>query len=496
MTLSADFGEAAPRARAAAGRARPAGSTRVARVELLLAVLWFAVLCAVVLHTAPRLLEPDDFAYRGSVVAMTHGHVLTLSTAQFNALQTHLGPGAQGPAPPGGIPQWVQLADGRWISEKDPGYPFLAVAFQALGIIRLAPLFYGALACAGLYLGARRWLGRFGGAAAVGLYCSSGTALMFAWRDYMPTFIDASLLAAGTGVLLWAVLAVETSDRRRSWAGLAGFAALEAAAFTRYTDIVVLGCAVAAAIVARRLPAARLPRSALAWWLGSAVVFCGGVALFDTGVYGGPLRSGYQPGEIRFSLGAIWPNLRGMPRDLIWTTPMFVLALAALAWIIAAWARRRRAGGAPAAVARQDLVVGLGLAASWLALWGLYSAYTWTAPAANAAGGTLIVFPLVRFYVPALGAIALLGAWLITRVPGKAALPAIAAAAVIAAAFGMGVHSFDVMVSNANLTLRSRTACQARPVRSPPGPHARPCPVPARARPAPARSPGRVSGQS
>jgi len=30
----------------------------------------------------------------------------------------------------------VQLADGRWISEKDLGYPFLAAPFQALGLIR------------------------------------------------------------------------------------------------------------------------------------------------------------------------------------------------------------------------------------------------------------------------------------------------------------------------------------------------------------------------
>ena len=103
------------------------------------------------------------------------------------------------------------------------------------------------------------------------------------------------------------------------------------------------------------------------------VVFCAGVGLFDTLAYGGPLRSGYQyqPAEIRFSLSAIWPNLRGMPRDLIWTTPMFALGLAALAWIVAAWARRRRAGGEPATVVRRDLVVGFSLAASWLAIWGL-----------------------------------------------------------------------------------------------------------------------------
>ena len=61
----------------------------------------------------------------------------------------------------------------------------------------------------------------------------------------MPTFTDASLIAAGTGALLWAVLAVEASSARRTAAGLAGFAALEAATFTRYTDVVVLGCAAA-----------------------------------------------------------------------------------------------------------------------------------------------------------------------------------------------------------------------------------------------------------
>jgi hypothetical protein len=116
----------------------------------------FAVLCAVALSAAPRLVEPDDFAYRASIVAMTHGHFLTLSTAQVQALAAQLpGPGPAGLVP-AGIPQWVQLADGQWISEKDPGYPFLAAPFQALGLIRLAPLFYGALGCLGLYAGARR----------------------------------------------------------------------------------------------------------------------------------------------------------------------------------------------------------------------------------------------------------------------------------------------------------------------------------------------------
>ena len=238
---------------------------RLIWVEGALAAAVFAALCGVVLSVAPQSAEPDDGAYRASIVAMTEGHFLTLSLAQAEGLARKL---SDNPAAPPN--QWVELADGRYISEKDPGYPFLAAPFQALGIIRWAPLFFGALACLGLFVGARRWLGRFGGLAAVGLYCSSGAALAFAWRDYMPTFTDASLIAAGSGALLWAVLATEASSRRRTWAGLAGFAAIEIATFVRYTDIVILGCAVVAAIVVWRQQTARLPFRTLCWWLAIA----------------------------------------------------------------------------------------------------------------------------------------------------------------------------------------------------------------------------------
>ena len=207
----------------ATGPSAPAG---LDRREIFLAVAAFAVLCVAVLSFAPYLVEPDDFAYRGSIVAMTHGLFLTLSSSQFHALSVQLARSGGGVGPQGMIAQWVQLADGRWISEKDPGYPFLAAPFQALGIIRLAPLFYGALGCVGLFFGARRWLGRFGGAAAVGLFCSSGAALLFAWREYMPTFTDASLIAAGTGFLrFWASSDRYMMDRawRRPRAGAGSF---------------------------------------------------------------------------------------------------------------------------------------------------------------------------------------------------------------------------------------------------------------------------------
>src|SRR5206468_5689608 len=102
----------------------------------------FAAMCIVVLSVpAQRGVEPDDGAYRASIVAMTEGHFLTLSTAQAQTLASKLGDNPA--APPN---QWVELPGGRTISEKNPGYPFLAAPFEKLGIIRWAPLFYGFLA--------------------------------------------------------------------------------------------------------------------------------------------------------------------------------------------------------------------------------------------------------------------------------------------------------------------------------------------------------------
>jgi hypothetical protein len=406
---------------------------RLIWAEAALAVAAFAALCVVVMSVAPQIAEPDDGAYHHSIVGITMGHFLTLSSTQLNALEARMG------GPVGQVPnQWAELANGRYISEKDPGYPFLAAPFQALGIIRWAPLFFGALACFGLFIGARRWLGRFGGPAAVGLYCSSGAALAFAWRDYMPTFTDASLIAAGSGALLWALLATEASSQRRTWAGLAGFLAIEIATFVRYTNVVILGCAVVVVIVAWRLRAARLPLRTLCWWLASVAVFGAGVLIFDDLVYGGLLTTGYQPGEVKFAVGAIAPNLRIMPAHLMQAMPMLVLGLLALAWIIVRWLVLGRADGEAGAVARRDLWVGLALATSWFAIWGVYSAYTWTTDP------TSVTVQVVRFYVPAIGAIALLGAWLVTRIPGRA-WPGLTSTAVVTALFGLGVWSFYAM---------------------------------------------------
>jgi hypothetical protein len=408
--------------------------------EVALAIAVFATMCVVVLSVAPQAAEPDDGAYRASVVAVAEGHFLTLSTVQAEKLAASLDDNPA--APPN---QWAEVSPGRWISEKDPGYPWLAAPFDRLGVIRWAALFYGALACLGLFFGGRRWLGSFGGLAAVGLYCSSGAAIAFAWRDFMPTFTDASLIAAGSGALLWVVLTTDAGSRRRTWAGLAGFIALELATFVRYTDIVILALATAAVMAAGWLGGARLTRRVLMFWLASVVAFGMALLAFNDIAYGGPLKSGYRPGEITFSLGAVGPNLRLMPAHLIQAMPMMVLALVALIWMIGRFIKRP-AGTRPRAEARRDLAVGAALAGAWLAIWAFYSAYTWTTDPSNAPVSD------VRFYLPAIGIISMLGAWLLTRI-SRPAWRAGTTLAVVVVLFTLGVSSFHTMYSALGLHL-------------------------------------------
>ena len=80
-----------------------------------------------------------------------------------------------------------------------------------------------------------------------------------------------------------------------------------------------------------------------------------------------------------------------------------------------------------------------GAADTQLAGWGLYAAYTWTA---SPIGSTL---QFARFYVPAAGAIALLGSWLVTRLPRRASLAAVTSAAAAVAMFGLGAWPFAII---------------------------------------------------
>ena len=401
-------------------------NSRVAQGEFWVALVAFVAMCVVVLMKSPQLLEPDDFAYRASIVALSQGHVL-LTNAQYLALQIQLSVHGGG-----GIDQWTHLANGEWISQKNPGYPFLAVAFQSLHALRWAPLFYGALASAGLFYGARRWLGRWGGTYAVVLYCSSGAALSFAWRATMPTFTDASLVAFAAGLLLGVLLSKEESSARRLVLGVLAFLALDGAVLTRYSDVTVLSVALIAVLVLRRV--CSLTRAMMFSWLGIVVLFALGDLELNNVLYGGYFKTGYASGLVTFGTSAIIPNIERMPSRLIESMPMALLALGSVAWIVVRLAQRRMLDVHALAQAKRDASVALVLTLGWLSVWGVYVMYTWTVGQTIGPGNPVHV---VRFYLPALGLIALLAAWLLKRLPRRSA------PALVVMLFALGVWSFQ-----------------------------------------------------
>jgi hypothetical protein len=416
-------------------------------MEMALAAAALLAMCVVVLVRSPLLMEPDDYAYRASIIALSQGHLL-LTNAQYlslkAALSVHGGPG---------IEQWVHLKSGKWISQKNPGYPFFAVAFQWLHALRAAPLFYGACGSAGLFYGARRWLGGWGGVYAVTLYCFSGAALIFAWRPTMPTFTDASLIAAAAGLLLGVFVGRDDPPFRRFILGALAFLALDGATFIRYTDGVVLAVSLIAVTALAR--SCRVGWATVFGWFAIVVVF----VVFDLALnhmlYGGVFTTGYRPGLVTFDVSAIGPNLERMPSRLIDSVPMIVLALVTVVWIIArGWPGP---DSQPDGASRRDVGVVLSLGVAWFALWALYSAYTWTVGQTLGPGNPIHV---VRFYVPVLGLIALLASWLLVRLRGW--VPVVLLAALV----GLALWSY-VTPSNDLIVGRGTQLSASAPTRVP-----------------------------
>ena len=412
--------------------------------EHLAALGFFAAMCVVVLSVPARPIEPDDLAYRASLYALRQGH-LVLSNAQYQALNYQLRfIVIQGHVI--GIAQWDHLPDGSWISQKNPGYPFFVLPFLQAGLLRLAPLGYAGAACVALFCGARRWLGRWGGAAAVGLFCSSGAAILFAWRPTMASMIDASLVGAGAGALLWAILAGDAPQGRRTAVGLLGFVALQAAVFVRYTDVVFLACAVLAVLAARRSRLVSVPVRGQWWWLGSVLAFGIFLGWVNDALYGGPARTGYSGQEAAFGVTAVGLNLKIMPVHLVAAMPVLFVALGGLASIAAGYLRRGPADDPGDDTAARDLGIGLVLALAWAALWGLYAAYEWTARFPQ--GSTL---QLVRFYLPAIAVMALLGARLLVRFPRAAAMACVVALFALGVWNFAGTHTFTIVPPGSHL---------------------------------------------
>jgi hypothetical protein len=273
----------------------------------------------------------------------------------------------------------------------------------------------------------------------------------------MPTFTDASLIAGAAGLLLGALLSGKDSPARRLTLGTVAFLALDGAVLIRYTDVTVLLVALVTVLALRRV--CSLTRATLLSWIGVVVLFALGDLELNRVLYGGYFTTGYPSGLINFGTSAILPNLERMPLFLIESLPMVLLAVAALVWVISLLVNHQASdvNASTKVHVRRDSLVVLILAAGWFSVWGLYATYTWTV---SQTLGSVIPIHVVRFYVPALGLVTLLAAWLLTRLPRKLGV------GVLVLLAGLGIWSYvtpsnHAIAGSARVALR-RTSADAK----------------------------------
>ena len=260
---------------------------------------------------------------------------------------------------------------------------------------------------------------------------------MFAWRATMPTFTDASLIATGTGGLLWTMLATDAAARRRTPVGLLSFLALEGAVAIRYTNLVVLVVALAAVALGRR--AARLPWRSVAWWLGSVGLLVAVLGAFDRHYYGAVLKTGYAAGEITFSLSALRPNVEQMPYHLVRTMPSCCSASPRSPGSPSA---RREASGPSSTPPCASRTGATGRSQPpWPAAGSGSTASTRRLRGRSPSADHGLSVHVIRFYLPALAAIALLAAWLLLR------LPRVLGLALLVTLAGLALWSFPGLAS-------------------------------------------------
>jgi hypothetical protein len=363
--------------------------------EVLATITAWALFCVTLTSKTPILFEADDYAYRASIMALKNG-LIVLSQAQY----THLNNLLKGNAVVG-IYQWTHLANGNWISQKNPGFPFLAEPFYLLGNLRLIPAFYALLAVGGIFLGARRWLGSGGGLVASVCFLFTGASLTYGYRITMPTFTEACLIGCALGLIIWSALA-EQGSKAQTIGSSTAFFLLGCAVFSRYTNAVIYFGVLVVLLVWRKKFGFTI--RSVANWLSITGLFLIGILEFDHHFYGGWLSTGYSGQQFSSSLANFPKNISQIPAFLVEAMPVLLIAI----WAGIHIARRsKRKLASPSDTIATDRMIGLILSVCIVLPWALYFGYNRTAITLDSTAAVHVV----RFYVPALAPLALLAAW-------------------------------------------------------------------------------------
>ena len=99
-----------------------------------MAIFAFILAVSLVFALPYKMRWPDDWAYYYAVKNFSQGKLVVSDELHRQQL-------AEAEEQGGKHMQYVKLSDGNWALEKAPGYPFVVVPFEWLGIPRAANVY-------------------------------------------------------------------------------------------------------------------------------------------------------------------------------------------------------------------------------------------------------------------------------------------------------------------------------------------------------------------
>jgi hypothetical protein len=395
----------------------------------------FIAAALMVLLTPLQLPDPDDWAYYVATKNFSSGDfTINTSTLYKEAYET----GKEG----GVLIQYLPLDKNTWVLEKAPGIVFYLIPFYKVGIPRWSNVLLALGMVIVTYILLKRM--RDEKTAMIGslLMLFTPIGLVMYNRIYMDTYASLAFLVIGAGLYLYYHL---ERDNTGPWKGglllFLAFFFIGWSVITRYTNLpiaVVIGLHYVITRFAgwHKGHGAGLRTEILPLILGVGLPVAA-ILLYDYYVFGSPWKYGYAitPYPIKFAfqyLGQVYEgasvplqilkfNTYGMARNVLIGFPLLTIGIPGfVAVLYFKFFNRHKPEGHWSSLRSElpwdSLLV---LIAWFIAVFGLYLGYEWTANIQK--GGGFVIFD--RFLLPGLFPVVVVCALIMARFPYKVLIP-------------------------------------------------------------------------
>jgi hypothetical protein len=418
----------------------PSGHVWFYRSAALLGLLAASLALALV---PQHMVEPEEWSFRFAAQNFAHGQLVIGDDAFQRGVEEAAAGGGQ-------IQQYVNIAPGQWAFAEAPGYVFFLLPFQAAGAPGLGNILLFLALAAATYLLLARLRNEKAAATGTLLLIFTPALMEMTQRPWVDSLAALAFPALGGAVYICYLLRPEEARARRAAAllGLAGFCLACGVAVSYGNGLIAFVFLLHFGVTRldRRGRGSRGGREALFLGLGALLPLLA-LAAYQWSVFGGPFANGYQfsAAPPRFAFDYLWTghawqiirsNFAQLWAALLVAFPGLMLALTAFPLFLRSHLSPRlpcskgRAGDSSGPNLPAHL---LWLLAAWfLAVYGLYLMYEWTA---NTVAWNLPYIVLTRFYLPGLMPLVIVSALLVERLPSRLLVSITATAVVLGLLF-------------------------------------------------------------